>query len=77
MLKVPVKAGEAYFAEHSRKTEHWGGRQRTQSKDTLQRKAVGMMKKSKEERVSRRLVKVVKLPRMPVSKFESDFCFKV
>ena len=43
--------GKQYLAEHNRKTEHWAGRQRTQPKDTLQRKAVGtvMTKKFKED----------------------------
>ena len=57
--------GKPYLAEHSRKTEHWAGRQRTQSKDTLQRKAVGtvMTKKFKEDTDAEKLhtnaVKVV------------------
>jgi hypothetical protein len=43
--------GKPYLDEHSRKTEHWSGRQRTQSRDTLQHKAVAivMTKKLKED----------------------------
>ena len=43
--------GKPYLAEHNRKTEHWSGRQRTQSRDTLQHKAVAtvMTKKFKED----------------------------
>ena len=43
--------GKPYLAEHSRKTEYWSGRQRTQSRDTLQHKAVAivMTKKFKED----------------------------
>jgi hypothetical protein len=43
--------GKPYLAEHNRKTEHWSGRERTQSRDTLQHKAVAivMTKKLKED----------------------------
>ena len=43
--------GKPYLDEHSRKTEHWSGRQRTQSRDKLQHKAVAtvMTKKLKED----------------------------
>ena len=57
--------GQPYLAEHTRKTEHWAARPRTQSKDTLQRKAVGtvMTKKFKEDTDAEKLhtnaVKVV------------------